>query len=194
MNTSLYALMIAAVVGLSACDRTETPQPPAPTPRVPAEVLKPPGPDVEASIKVFVNDNPLVVAFELVDVDLMANTRKIVWLYSDDVVLARVYEEFERSKIGTTPWMAGDQEQITRQQSVINGNYNCIAIDKTRLALSFPTILDHAKHVCVVGVPPEFGKFSGYAATWLIREPTEDELSRLVERMRSISAQLGAAQ
>lgn len=189
MKTPFYALMFAVVAGLSACKKPQTP--PAPNPRVPAEVLKPPGPEMEANIKVFVNDNPLVVSFELVDVDLMANTRKVVWFYSDDVALTRMHDQ---SNIGTTPWMTGDQENISRQQSVINGNYNCVAIDKTRLPLSIPGVLDHARHICIVGVPPEFGKFSGYAATWLTREPTEDELARLIERMRSISAQLGAAQ
>lgn len=187
------SLLITAAIGLSACKRNEPAPAPVP-PKVPAEVLKVPSPEIEANIKVFVNDNPLVVSFELVDVDLKANTRKIIWFYSDDVVLTRIHDEFERSKIGTTPWMTGDQENINRQQSVINGNYNCIAIEKTRLQLSFPTILEHAKHVCVVGVPPEIGKFSGYAATWLTREPTEEEIVRLIERMRSISAQLGAAQ
>jgi hypothetical protein len=157
-------------------------------------ILKPPKPETAAAMKIYVNENDLVTFIELVDVNLMANTRQVVWFYSDNVPLMTAYQGTARGQSNSTPWMAGDQDTINRQISVVNGNYSCVDITKTQIPSYLPTVIEYAKHLCVVAVPPDYGKFSGYLSVWLARPPNEDETGKIVERLRSLSARIGAEQ
>lgn len=150
--------------------------------------------ELEATMNVFVNENELTTALQLVDVNLAANTRRIVWFYTDSAALQQLIDNFERTKPGTTPWMTPDPANNARQLNVMNGNADCIEIAKTRLATTVVGITEHVVYVCIVAVPPEHGRFSGYLAIWMSRVPSADEQSRLIERMRGFSAQIASAQ
>lgn len=174
----------------------QAPQAPPPTmPNVGAEhVIKEPTGELEAAMDVFVNENELAMALQLVDVNLAANTRRIIWFYTDSPGLQQVIDNFERTKPGTTPWMTPDPVNNTRQLSVMNGNAECEEIVKTRLATTIIGVTDYVSYFCVIAVPPEHGRFSGYLAIWMPRIPSADEQSRLIERLRTLSAQIAAAQ
>lgn len=191
MSKTKKMLLLACIVALTGCPKAP-PAPPAPT--VPSDVLKAPNPQIEAAMKLYTNENDLIVAFQIVDVDFPRNTRKIKWIYSDLLHLSAAINNYEANKIGDTRWFTGESENDTNQISVINGNYNCVPIEKTRIHTIIANIADFVKHVCVIGIPPEYGKFSGYMAVWLKREPTPDELPKLITRMREFSTALAAAQ
>lgn len=175
---------------------SQAPQaPPATTNSIGVEhVIKEPTGELEAAMNIFVNENELATALQLVDVNLAANIRRIIWFYSDSAGLNQVIDNFERTKPGTTPWMTPDPVNNTRQLSVMNGNAECEEIVKTRLATTIIGVTDYVSYFCVIAVPPEHGRFSGYLAIWMPRIPSADEQSRLIERLRTLSAQIGAVQ
>ena len=153
-------------------------------------VLKGPGGELGASIQVYVNEQDLVAFIELIDVDLTRNTRKVVWAYADNQELAQIYKKFEATKVGDTPWLSANPEQNKRQLSIINGAYSCVAVTDTPLPKLMPGMEQQIKYVCVVAVPPDYGKFSGYLSAWLTRVPTDEEVHRVVERMRGFSSRI----
>ena len=153
-------------------------------------VLKRPGEELAATMQVYVNENPLVTALQLVDIDLTRNTRQVVWFYSDNAGLTRIYEDFERTKTGPSPWLIGGGIDVQRQLSIINGAYYCSDIAQTPLPKRMIGIEQYVKHICVVAVPPDYGKFSGYMSAWLTNEPTPDEIQKLIDRLRSFSSRI----
>lgn len=179
--------------------RQQAAQPPAPAPANNANigtehVIKEPTGELEGAINIFINENEIATAAQLVDVNLAANARDVVWFYTDNPALQQLYANFERTTPGTTPWMMPDPGSTARQVAVMNGNFDCVAIANTELATAIAGITDYASYLCVVAVPPEYGRFSGYLAIWMSRVPSADEQGRLIERMRGFSAQIGAIQ
>ena len=153
-------------------------------------VLQGPGDELGASMQVYVNEQDLVAFMEIVDVDLTRNSRKVVWAYADTPGLDRIYRTFESTKVGPTPWLSADPTQNTRQLSIINGAYSCVPLENTPLPKLMPGMLEYVKYVCVVAVPPDYGKFSGYLSAWLTRVPTDEEIHRVVERMRGFASRI----
>lgn len=197
---ALAALVLALIgsgVGFYLLRPQATP-PPAPTPTNNStgteHVIKEPTGELEAAINIFINENEIATAAQLVDVNLAANARDVVWFYTDNPVLQQLYANFERTTPSSTPWMMPDPGSTARQVAVMNGNFDCTEIATTELATAIAGITEHATYLCVVAVPPEYGKFSGYLAVWMSRVPSADEQGRLIERMRGFSAQIGAIQ
>jgi len=153
-------------------------------------VIAAPVGELAASMQIYINEQDLVTAFELVDVDLTRNTRSVVWFYADTFELTQIYKKYESTKVGDTPWLFGDKALIERNLSIINGSYNCVPITDTPLPRLMPGVDQYTKHLCVVAVPPDYGKFSGYLSAWLTRTPTNEEIYRLVKRMREFSAKI----
>lgn len=186
----IIAVLLAVIGYLIYDDNRQTLPLPASQTKEPDTVLKGPAGELGASMQVYINEQDLVAFMELVDVDLTRNTRKIVWHYSDNPDIERVYRSFEASKVGDTPWLSASPEQNARQLSIINGAYSCVPIGSTPLPARFPGVDQTIKFVCVVAVPPDYGKFSGYLSAWLTRVPTDEEISRIVERLRGFSSRI----
>jgi hypothetical protein len=189
----IFLTALTPMMVLTACKPTPAPTPP-PVVHVPADELKQPTPELASSMKLFVNESDLVSFIEITDVNLTANTRHVVWWYSDTPYLFQAFENFERTKPGKTAWLAGNKETVDRQLTILSTPYQCQAIKDTRLPIQIPTVLEYVTDLCVVPVPPEAGKFSGYIAVWMKREPTKAELSSLITTLQGFSRRHAAGQ
>ena len=186
-------ILTVFLLALAGCNKEPAPPTPAPPPTV-TEDLKQPTQELAASMKLFANNDELVSFIEIVGVSLTANTRQVVWYYSDSPPLQQAFENFERTKPGKTAWLIGSKEFIDKQLSILKQPYSCVAIADTRLPVQVPTVLQYVTHLCVVPVRPEPDKFSGYFSVWLTRAPTPSELSNLIAQLQTFSKQYEADQ
>ena len=193
---AVVVIILLGVIGYLFYARKS--EPTAPSPTTPAAqmaaqqdtALKGPGGELGATMQVYVNEQELVGFMELVDVSLTRNTRKVMWAYADNPALDQIYKAFESTKAGDTPWLSEDPATNKLQLSIINGAYACIPIGDTALPRRRPGIDEFIKFICVVAVPPDYGKFSGYLSAGLTRVPTQEEIYRVVERMRGFASRI----
>ncbi len=143
-----------------------------------------------ADLKEFVDKSRTIIAVQIVDVDLARNTRNPVWNYSRDPNMQAMFDDFMKNKPGLTPWRGNDPVNNARIDAVVRGDASCTPIAKTNLRVLMPLIESFAHTVCVVGIEPPQGEFTGYLSFHFILPPNEPQQDQLVNTAREFSARI----
>lgn len=149
---------------------------------------------LRADLIKFVNENPDVVGIQVVDVDLVLNTRTTVFYFSDDAELTKLFDKYLATKLGPTPWLTGNPDFLALTlSSAVNSIPLCIPVAETPLPRRAPGFEKFVTDLCVTPIPPPYAPFSGYLSAWLKRPFNTEEKQELINQLRTYAARLQPA-
>ena len=141
---------------------------------------------IQMAIDSYVNRSQNVAAIQVVKVDLQKNVRYIIYTSLKDPVAKKLYVKFISDNITIeVPVFTKNTTHNSRMLSVINHEFLCYPFVDTVSYEMVPEMGKYATTVCSTTVPVESGKFSGFVAVFLSKEPTETEKDFI--RIESIS-------
>lgn len=132
--------------------------------------------NVQTTIDSAVNRMPVVVGIQIVKVDLQKNVRYISYSSLQNAAIKKIYSNFIADNItAEVPAFTRNQVQNSRMLSLINHEFICYPFTDTLFYELLPELNKHIKTVCSTTIPVEPGKFVGFVAVFLSREPTDIE-------------------
>lgn len=131
---------------------------------------------IQETIDSAVYRTPNIVAVQVVKVDLQKNIRYIVYTAMKDPAVKKIYSNFILDNITVeVPVFTKNAVQNARMLSVINHEFICYPFVDTVSYELAPKMAQYMTTVCSTTVPVESGKFVGFVAVFLAKEPTETE-------------------
>jgi predicted lactoylglutathione lyase len=133
-----------------------------------------------------VSQSQLIVGISVVNVDFQKNLRTIVYVSIDD---PKFKEEYTSAYGATTtlPLFNTDVLNNKRLVGIINGEFICNNYADTIQAQTAPGTKKYVSSVCISGIPPYYGAFSGIVNIYLNRQPTSEEVDQIRVISRNIS-------
>jgi hypothetical protein len=131
---------------------------------------------IQETIDSVVERTPVIVGVQVVKVDLQKNVRYILYTSIKDPAVKKVYSNFILDNITVeVPVFTKNKVQNERMLAVINHEYICYPFVDTVSYELAPAMAKYITTVCSTTIPVESGKFSGFIAVFLSREPTDTE-------------------
>lgn len=140
-------------------------------------------------IETTVRRSEIIVGIQIVFVDFQKNTRYVVYTYADSPELNDAYTRFLSGAIAEVALFNEDVTNNKKIINLINGEFVCNPFTDT---ISSKLIQDASKYVdtmCAGGIPPYYGKFTGFIDVYLSRKPTADE----IDQVRTLTKLLGSS-
>lgn len=130
----------------------------------------------QAAVNLMLERNINIAGIQIVEVDLQKNTRFIRYTSIRDPEISKQYNSFILNQITReVPVFTGKENQDSRLISIINHEYICYPFTDTITYEFMPDLSKHIKTVCSTTIPAFRGKFSGFVAVFLKKEPTDHE-------------------
>lgn len=118
----------------------------------------------------------IIVGVQIAKVDLQKNIRYIAYTSIKEPAAKKAYSNFMLDNITIEiPAFTKNHIQNSRMLSMINHEFVCYPFTDTVSYELIPELGKHIKAVCAMPIPVEVGKFAGYVAVFLSREPTDTE-------------------
>lgn len=133
-----------------------------------------------------VTQSDLIAGISIVNVDFQKNLKTMVYVSIDD---PRLKAEYVRAYGTATslPLFSTDVLNNKRLVGIINGEFICSSYAETVAAQTAPETKKYVSTVCVSGIPPYYGAFSGIVNIYLHRIPTQEEVDQIRVMSRNIS-------
>lgn len=135
-----------------------------------------------------VDKSDVIIAVQVVLVDFPRNVRVVAYSYTDNARLDNVYKVAESHSVAEIPLFNANEKNNKRMVDLINGEFVCLPFADTIGSSAFPDARNYISTTCSNGIPPYYGRFSGYINIYLSRLPTTDE----VDLIRALSKRLSA--
>lgn len=132
---------------------------------------------------------PIMAAVQIVRVDLQKNIRYIAYSSIKNPAVSKLYDGFVGDNISIeVPVFTKNEAQNRRMISIINHEFVCYPFTETISYEFEPKMAAHISTVCATTIPVQRGKFSGFVAVFLSRQPTEIEKDLIKIESAEISA------
>ena len=129
--------------------------------------------------------SPLIIGISIVNVDFQRNLRTIIYTSIDNNGLKTEYDKVYVS--ASLPLFDTNVSNNKRLVGIINGEFICSPYADTVSAETAPTTKKYIQTVCISGIPPYYGAFSGIVNIYLTRQPTPEEVDQIRVLSRNIS-------
>lgn len=144
----------------------------------------------KSSIDYIVNKSNLIAGIQITLVNFDKNSRVVVYTYSDNENLKKLYVDFLERSIGDLPLFNEDSLNNMRISQLINGEFVCNPIEDTIIHKLVPDSSKSVTTVCAIGIPPIYGKFTGIFTIYLGRPPSKEEIDQLRLASRTLSKEI----
>jgi hypothetical protein len=130
-----------------------------------------------------------IAGIEILSVDFKKNTRSTAYfsIVSDD--LKKMYAEYAQYRVAPVPLFTSNELRNQKVIDLINGDFSCSTVDGTSITI-LSNVEKVVKNVCSISIPPYYGRFSGYMNVYLLRIPTEEDISVIRQMSRDISLRI----
>lgn len=123
---------------------------------------------------------PAVVAgIQIVNVNFRNNTRTSAYFAINEPNLKQASQDYQQSSLAASPIFNDDETNNQRIVSLINGDFICTPFKHSLAAQIYPKAINSVNTICSVGIPPHYGKFSGYLNIYLISKPDKLEIGMI---------------
>lgn len=143
---------------------------------------------LQQSIDSAVAREPVVVGIQIVKVDLRKNVRYVLYSSIKDTNIKKLYSNFLTDNITLeVPIFTNKASQDAIMLSLINHEFICYPFTDTISYELVPALAEYVKTVCSTTIPVQHGKFEGFVAVFLSRQPTaiEKDLIRIESKIIS---------
>lgn len=142
---------------------------------------------IEKLDEIVMKSPDLIVGIQIMSVDFRRNIRMSPHLSTLSPVLRKAVREHQDNKFAESPLFIDDAANDRRIVDLLNGVFSCVPFEVSYSAKIYPSAKGTVDTLCSIGIPPYYGKFSGYINIFLKRPPTEDELVMIKNMARDIS-------
>lgn len=144
---------------------------------------------------IYLNDSVVksknyIAGIQIVNVDFKKNIRETSYFALSSEILKSEYEKYRSLKIAPLPLFTSSEVSNQTVINLINGEFTCTPFEKTIGASIMPGATNHVIKVCSISIPPYYGRFSGYMNIYLVKDPTQAELSIIRQLARDISLKI----
>ncbi len=133
-----------------------------------------------------VTQSDLIVGITVVNVNFQRNLRTIVYSSIDNIGLKMEYAQAYGSS-QELPLFNSDVTNNKRLVGIINGEFICSPYAETIVGQTQPETRKYVNTICISGIPPYYGSFSGIVSIYLKRQPTSEEVDQVRAISRNIS-------
>jgi len=131
---------------------------------------------IQQTIDSAVDRTSNMAAVQIIKVDLRKNIRYIAYSSIKDPVIKKLYSNFVIDNItAEVPVFTKNSVQNSRMLSIINHEFTCYPFTDTVSYEMVPEMAKYIKTVCATTIPVQSGKFEGFVAVFLTKEPTDTE-------------------
>lgn len=159
--------------------------------------------DVDKNLVIEVSDNSkrrienllqrrpdLIGAIQIVNVNFKKNTRSSAYFSATEPIIRQSETEYRNSQVSATPLFNDNEVNNQRLVDLVNGNYICTPFKETLGAKIYPKASDTITTICSLGIPPYYGKFTGYMNIYLRHKPDKDDYDMVRMMAREISNEI----
>lgn len=146
----------------------------------------------QEAINDIVNSSDLVIGMHVTVVDFQKNTKTYAYFYIKDAIVLNIYRAYALTAPAETPLFNNDVENNKRLIKLLNGEFLCVAFAETPQAILAPAATKYISTICLNGIPPVYGKFTGIISLYTRRQPTETEIDQIRAILQKLSAEIYA--
>ena len=140
----------------------------------------------KSEIQGITDGEPRIVGISILSTDLRLNEAKVLHFYGDNPQLTDIFARSMAVGSNRLPMFTSNDESNTQIIKLINGQFNCVAFDKTLISKIYPELKGTVKTVCRSSIPSYYGYFSGYIEAFIAETPTselEDQYKLFIEKL-----------
>lgn len=131
----------------------------------------------------------VIIAVQVMVVDFQKNSRTPIYTTTQSPGLLEMYTKYQKQAIADVPLFSDDTVNNNHYVQLINGEFICYPFNESTAYHLIPEMGKYIHSLCVIGIPPYYGGFSGAVVLYLNRQPTPDEISQL----KNISVKLSTS-
>lgn len=136
----------------------------------------------------------IIVGIQVIKVDLQKNLRYIKYTSIKSKIVKKMYDEFLSDNISLSiPVFTDNEIQNSIMLSSIKHEFLCYPFINTTSYSLVPALAKYVSTICVITVPTNLDKFSGFVAVFLSRPPTDIERDLIRIESTSLSQQAAEA-
>lgn len=134
-----------------------------------------------------VDKSDLIIGMQVTIVDFQKNRRMVIYTYTDDINIGKIWQEFESKGLIELPVFNSDIQNNRRMVDLINGEFICNPFSETIGAKLSPEAGKYVSTVCANGIPPFYGKFTGLVSVYTKKVPSSEEVDQIRTLTKSLS-------
>lgn len=140
------------------------------------------GTETRDRIEEIVNRFDDIVGIMVMSADLRLNEAHTLHFYSKSTQFVVAHDASQRRGNDIIPIFTNLEENNAEMVKAVNGEFGCVAFDRSLMGRLYPQLSDEIKQVCRASIPSYYGHFSGYLTVFLRVEDTFENGIRLNQR------------